>query len=106
MNFEQKLEEYAELIVKVGLNVQKNQPVLINTTTDTIELTRLIVKKAYEAGAERVDVNYTDEINTRLFYDFAPEEAFTKYPEWIKVQREELVKNNGFYGLMQIIQIC
>jgi len=95
MTFQQKLEEYAELIVRVGLNIQKGQPLLINTTTETLELTRLIVRKAYEAGAIRVDVSYTDEPITRMFYDMAPDEAFSAYPEWIKVQREELVRNNG-----------
>ena len=95
MNFQQKLEEYAELVVKVGLNIQKNQPLLINTTTDTIEFTRLIVKKAYEAGAKRVDVNYTDEVNARLFYDLAPDEAFHEFPKWAAMQRDELIENNG-----------
>lgn len=95
MDFQQKLEEYAELVVKVGLNIQPNQPLLINTTTDTIEFTRLIVKKAYEVGAKRVDVNYTDEVNARAFYDFAPEEAFHEFPKWAALQRDELIENNG-----------
>ena len=85
MNFSEKLEEYAELVVKVGLNIQKNQPLLINTTTNTIEFTRLIVKKAYEAGAKRVDVNYSDEVNARAFYDLAPDEAFHEFPKWASV---------------------
>lgn len=95
MNFQQKLEEYAELVVKVGLNIQKGQPLLINATTDTIEFTRLIVKKAYEAGAKRVDVNYSDEVNLRAFYDLAPDEAFHEYPKWLTMQRDELIENNG-----------
>lgn len=95
MGFHQKLEEYAELVVKVGLNIQPNQPLLINTTTDTIEFTRLIVKKAYEAGAKRVDVNYTDEVNARAFYDFAPDEAFHEFPKWATMQRDELIENKG-----------
>ncbi|WP_144511940.1 aminopeptidase [Bacillus sp. FJAT-22090] len=95
MNFQQKLEEYAELVVKVGLNIQKGQPLLIGTTTDTIEFTRLIVKKAYEAGAKRVDVNYTDEVNARAFYDLAPDEAFGEYPKWLAMQRDELIENKG-----------
>ena len=95
MDFQQKLEEYAELVVKVGLNIQPNQPLLINTTTDTIEFTRLIVKKAYEAGAKRVDVNYTDEVNARAFYDFAPDEAFHEFPKWAAMQRDELIENKG-----------
>lgn len=95
MDFQQKLEEYAELVVQVGLNIQKDQPLLINTTTDTIEFTRLIVKKAYEAGAKRVDVNYTDEVNARLFYDLAPDDAFHEFPKWAAMQRDELIENKG-----------
>lgn len=95
MNFQQKLEEYAELVVKVGLNIQKDQPLLIGTTTDTMDFTRLIVKKAYEAGAKRVDVNYTDEVNARAFYDLAPDDAFHEYPKWLAMQRDELIENKG-----------
>ncbi|MER2008091.1 MAG: aminopeptidase [Psychrobacillus sp.] len=95
MGFQQNLEEYAELVVKVGLNIQKGQPLLINTTTDTIDFTRLIVKKAYEAGAKRVEVNYTDEVNARLFYDMAPDEAFHEVPKWVVAQRDELIENKG-----------
>lgn len=95
MNFQQKLEEYAELVVKVGLNIQPNQPLLIGTTTDTLEFTRLVVKKAYEAGAKRVDVNYTDEVNARAFYDLAPNEAFHEVPKWLVMQRDELIENKG-----------
>ena len=95
MNFQEKLGEYAELVVKVGLNIQKDQPLLINTTTDTIEFTRLIAKKAYEAGAKRVDVNYTDEVVSRAFYDLAPEASFHEFPKWAALQRDELIENKG-----------
>ena len=60
MKFEEKLEQYAELAVKVGVNIQKGQYLLINTSTDALEFTRMVVKKAYEAGAGRVHVNLTD----------------------------------------------
>ena len=77
MNFQQKMEQYAELTVYVGLNVQKDQHVLINTTTDTIEFTRLVVKKAYEAGAKNVHVNYSDPVQTRTHYELAQDDEFT-----------------------------
>jgi len=97
MNFQQKMEQYAELTVYVGLNVQKNQHVLINTTTDTIEFTRLVVKKAYEAGAKNVHVNYSDPVQTRTHYELAPDEAFTEYPEWSVVQRDEIIEKGGSF---------
>ncbi|OHX51610.1 peptidase M29 [Planococcus salinarum] len=97
MNFQQKMEQYAELTVYVGLNVQKNQHVLINTTTDTIEFTRLVVKKAYEAGAKNVHVNYSDPVQTRTHYELAPDEAFTEFPEWSVVQRDEIIEKGGSF---------
>ena len=50
-DYQDKLKQYAELLVKVGMNVQQNQPVFIRTSVETIELTRLIVEVAYKEGA-------------------------------------------------------
>lgn len=97
MTFQEKMEQYAELTVHVGLNVQKGQIILINTTTDTVEFTRLVVKKAYEAGAKRVHVNYADPVHTRDHYELAPDEAFNEYPEWSVVQRDEIIKTGGSF---------
>lgn len=97
MTFQEKMEQYAELTVHVGLNVQKGQIILINTTTDTIEFTRLVVKKAYEAGAKRVHVNYSDPVHTRDHFELAPDEAFTEYPDWSVVQRDEVINTGGSF---------
>ncbi|MDN7247424.1 aminopeptidase [Planococcus shenhongbingii] len=97
MTFQEKLEQYADLTVYVGLNVQKNQTIMINTTVDTIEFTRLVVKKAYEAGAKRVYVNYADPVQTRIHFEMAPDEAFTEYPEWSVVQRDEVINTGGSF---------
>lgn len=95
MTFQEKLAQFAELAVKVGANVQKGQTLLINTTTDTVEFTRLVVKKAYEAGAARVTVNFSDGVTDRAFFDNAPEDEFEKYPRWIAEQRDELIERQG-----------
>ena len=95
MTFQEKLEQYAELAVKVGANVQKGQYLLINTSTDTLDFTRLVVKKAYEAGAGRVHVNLTDDFFTRAFYDYAADSEFEQYPQWIVEQRNELISKKG-----------
>lgn len=95
MTFQEKLEQYAELAAKVGANVQEGQYLLINTSTETLDFTRLVVKKAYEAGAGRVHVNLTDDFVTRAFYDNASEEEINQYPSWIVEQREELIAKKG-----------
>ena len=95
MTFEEKLKEYADLAVRVGLNVQPGQNVLINTTTDTLEFSRLVVQKSYEAGAKRVYVNFTDGPVHRAFFDLAPEEEMKVFPAWMVTQRNELIDQQG-----------
>ncbi|WP_342558505.1 aminopeptidase [Metasolibacillus sp. FSL K6-0083] len=95
MTFEEKLAEYAELAVRVGVNIQQGQYLLINTSTDTLDFTRLVVEKAYEAGAGRVHVNLTDAVFERAFFEHATTEEINKFPQWIVAQREELIARQG-----------
>lgn len=95
MTFEEKLAAYAELAVKVGVNIQKGQYLLVNTSVDALDFARLVVKKAYEAGAGRVHVNFTDGEVDRAFYEQAADEEFKRFPEWIVKQRDELIERKG-----------
>jgi aminopeptidase len=88
--FEKNLDKYAELIVKVGLNFQKGQRLLIGTpaigrngvSLELAPLVRLIVKKAYQYGAKLVEVMWEDD-QTRLFrYQYASKDSFEEYPIW------------------------
>lgn len=96
-DFQKNLEKYAELAVKVGVNVQKGQTLVVNTTLDAAEFVRLVVKKAYEAGAFNVVVNWSDDAVSRTKYELAPDEAFTEYPEWRAKEVEELAENGAAF---------
>ena len=65
-SYHNKLKQYAELLVRVGMNVQPHQPVFIRSSVEALELTHLIVEEAYKAGAEDVRVSYTDPRLKRL----------------------------------------
>ena len=95
MTFQEKLEQFADLAVRVGVNIQKGQYLLINTSTDTLNFTRLVVKKAYEAGASRVHVNLTDASFQREFYENVTIEETENFPKWTVAQREELIERKG-----------
>lgn len=43
-NYHNKLKQYAELLVRVGMNVQPQQPVFIRSSVEALELTHLIVE--------------------------------------------------------------
>lgn len=96
-DFQTNLEKYAELAVKVGVNLQKEQTLVINTTLDSQELVRLVVKKAYENGAANVIVNWNDDIVSRLKYDLAPDQAFHEYPKWRAKELEELAESGAAF---------
>lgn len=93
--FQVNLEKYAELVVKIGLNLGKGQDLMIESPIECLDLTRLIVKKAYEAGANFVQVNWQDDVITRSRFDHADEEALDYYPEWYTNMLERFVENGG-----------
>lgn len=95
--FQEKLGKYADLIVKVGVNIQKNQILVINTTIDNADLVRFITKKAYEIGAKDVIINWSDDVVSRLKYDLAPEEVFQEFPKWRAQERIELAEQGAAF---------
>lgn len=96
-DFQQNLEKYAELAVKVGVNIQKGQTLVVNTSLDSADFVRLVVKKAYEAGAHNVVVNWSDDAVSRTKYELAPDEAFHEYPSWRAKEIEELAENGAAF---------
>jgi aminopeptidase len=82
------LKKYAEVIVKVGLNIRKGQRLVITNSRirgvplHTAPLVREVVRVAYEVGARYVDVIWGDEELMRLRLQNAPRETLTEYPTW------------------------
>ncbi|MFC4779495.1 aminopeptidase [Paenibacillus sp. GCM10023252] len=95
MDYNLQLNNYAKLIVKVGVNIRSGQTLVVNSSLEAAELTRLIVKHAYEAGALLVKVNWSDDTITRMRYDLAPDESFLVEPKWLAAEMEELVAGDA-----------
>ncbi|MFC7391842.1 aminopeptidase [Scopulibacillus cellulosilyticus] len=96
-NFQEKLDKYAELIVKVGVNVQKGQEVLVSANLESAPLVRLVAKHAYEIGAKNVHIDWADDVLTRLKYEKADEEVFKEVPEWKVKEKEELAEKGAAF---------
>lgn len=60
------LRNYAKLITKVGVNVQKGQEVVINAETDQPEFVAIVAEECYKAGAKRVVVDWNYQPLTKL----------------------------------------
>ena len=55
-NMEQKFQEYARLLVEVGVNIQKGQNLMIACPVDCAWFARLCAKAAYAAGCREVEI--------------------------------------------------
>ena len=88
------LKEYAKLAVEIGVNVQKGQPLLIQAPIEAYELVRECSKVAYEKGCSCVTVDYSDDVRTRLDYEYRSVESLCEVPNWsIEKVRYNISKN-------------
>jgi aminopeptidase len=82
LNFDQKLDRLAEVAVRVGLNLQEGQELVLTAPTDALPLVRRIVEQAYKAGAKFVTPLISDDEIALARYRSAPDGSFDFAPEW------------------------
>lgn len=95
--FQEKLTNYAELLLKVGLNVQQGQTLNVVGDVENVEFIRLVAKTAYEIGASNVHVDYVDEKLTLLNYQKASDDGLKKSVEVSRVKREKLIDQDAAF---------
>ena len=93
-NFDKKLEKFAEVIIKIGANVQKGQKVWINCTTDSLPLVYKVTEKAYKAGACDVNIKLTDDKLSRMHAEYKSTEEYSNIPEWTVDEINDYLDNN------------
>jgi aminopeptidase len=95
--FETMLDRYAALAVKVGVNIQPGQTLVVSAPLSGADFVRKVARKAYEAGAKHVHIDWTDDELTRMKYDLAPDEAFKEFPVWKAKGLEEMAENGAAF---------
>ncbi len=91
--FDQMLMKYADVVVKVGLNLRKGQKLSIRAIIDDAPFIRKVAESAYKAGAKYVDVLWADEKITRIRFEHADPESLTEIPNWVFSRYEEHYQN-------------
>lgn len=89
---EPKIERYAKLVARKGVNVMPGQEVVLMTPVECALFARLLVSAAYEAGAGHVTVIWNDDAVTRLTYENVALAYFEQTPEWQRVQLDSLAE--------------
>ncbi|MDX9918195.1 MAG: aminopeptidase [Gudongella sp.] len=93
--FSERIEKYAQLIVKIGLNIKQGDPLVISAPVDGAFFVRIIAKKAYELGCSDIFINWSDDLLTRLRYENAPLEVFENFPRWKAEALEDYAKKGA-----------
>ena len=75
-SMKEKLTEYAQLLVRVGLNIQRGQPLVISSPVECAFFARLCAAEAYQAGCREVVMNWGDDELGRMKYLHAADEVF------------------------------
>lgn len=101
-NFEKKLDKFAELIVRVGINIQPGQKLIVNgknfnrgVSLEAAPLMRLVARHAYKAGARLVDIIWEDPNQTIERLKFAPKDSFEEFPTWRTRGMEEYLREGN-----------
>jgi aminopeptidase len=81
-DFEQQLDQYADLAIRVGVNVQPGQRLLIYAPVAAAPFVRRLVEHGYRAGSRLVDVQWSDEEVERARYRHAPDGSFEEVASW------------------------
>ncbi|MBQ9459235.1 MAG: aminopeptidase [Oscillospiraceae bacterium] len=92
---EQKLREYAKLLIEVGLGFQKGQTLLLSSPAECARFARLCAGAAYDAGARDVVLNWSDDAAERQRYLYASDDAFDTYPAWNASMHNGLARGGG-----------
>ena len=82
------LREYAKLIVRCGINVQKGQDVLVFADLDQPEFVKLVVEEAYKAKARQVTVHWNYQPLDKIHVRYQSVKTMGAVPEWQKARQQ------------------
>lgn len=91
--FSQALQKYADVIVRVGLNLRAGQRLNIWAGIFDYPLVRQVAASAYQTGARSVDVLWHDQETTHIHLKNAPAEALNEIPNWLPQAALEYAEN-------------
>lgn len=92
-DFNQSLDTYADLIVKVGLNLRAGQRLMVRAPLEAAPLVRQVAAHAYRAGSPLVEVLYNDPELQLARYNNAPVDSFDTVAEWPTKAGLEIAEN-------------
>jgi aminopeptidase len=91
------LDSYARLIIRVGVNLQEKQEMVLNAPIECADFARRVMREAYTAGAHDVTLVWQDEKAAHIRYEMAKKEVFTEFPDWRHVLYTDLAEQGAAF---------
>lgn len=92
---QQRLQRYADVIIKVGVSLEPGQRLTIRASLGSAGLVRALVRQAYDAGAVNVDVLWNDPEVTRARFTNGPAAAREELPYEVDALSESARRDTG-----------
>ena len=86
------LRNYAKLIAKMGVNLQKGQDVIIHASIEQPEFVTMLAEECYALGAGRVTVEWRHQPLTKVHYKKGSIRTLSKVEDWEKERLSHYVK--------------
>ena len=87
------LQKYATLIVHTGANVQKGQVVQLTVSVEQHAFAAMVMEECYKAGAKKVNVDWTYDIQSRLNYLYADQETLSAVLPWEEAKLKQMTED-------------
>lgn len=95
VDIERLIQVYADLAVRVGINLQKGQEVLVVAKLEHAPLARAITRSCYENGARYVNVMYSDDHVRKAMIEMADEDILSWTPPHLLEALERVESSGG-----------
>ena len=82
------LREYAKLIVRCGVNIQKGQDLMVYAGLDQPEFVKMVVEEAYKAKARKVIVEWNYDPLAKIHVRYQSVKTLGEVPEWQKARQQ------------------
>lgn len=82
------LRQYARLIVRMGVNIQKGQTLMVSAGLDQPEFVQMVVEEAYKAKAKEVIVDWNYQPLTKVHVRYQTLKTMGTVKEWEKARQE------------------
>ncbi len=76
------LKDYASLIVRTGLNVQRSQEVVVTASIEIVDFTLMCVEECYKCGAEKVRVEWINQDLDKIEYKYRSLKSLKTLDKW------------------------